>query len=251
MVNIIFKSIPVLVALILWQTLTRFNLISALYFPPPADILKELFFLLFNDPSFTYGILRSSYRLFLGLLISVPTAIIVGLAMSLSRHITFWLEPLIAVTYPIPKLAIFPLLLVIFGIDDMPKIAVIAIGIFFLVLLNTLHGLERLSKAGYFDIVTIYKIPFWKKIFHVMIKGIFPDILNGIKVGIGYGLVMVVAGEFTVSKDGIGFFMWNAWDQFRITDLYCGLFVLSLMGFIFFNTLDFIQKKFDIYKEDI
>ena len=251
MVSFIFKSIPVIVTLIIWQILSSFNFISALYFPAPSGILKELVFLLFNDHSFYYGIVRSSYRLFLGVLVSVPTAIIVGLAMSLNRYVAFWLEPLIAITYPIPKLAIFPLLLVIFGIDDMSKVAIIAIGIFYLVLLNTLHGLQRLSKIGYFDIVTIYKIPFWQKIFYVLIKGVFPDILSGIKVGIGYGLVMVVAGEFTVSQDGIGFFMWNSWDQFRITDLYCGLFVLSFMGFIFFNILDFIQKKFDIYKEDI
>ncbi len=84
-----------------------------------------------------------------------------------------------------------------------------------------------------------------------MIKGVSPDILAGIKVGIGYGLVMVVAGEFTVSRDGIGFFMWNAWDQFRITDLYCGLFVLSLMGLIFFYTLDFIDNKLHQYKEEM
>jgi ABC-type nitrate/sulfonate/bicarbonate transport system permease component len=251
MIHYLFKSLPVVVVLIVWQVLVKFELISGLYFPAPLNILKQLFFLLFNDSSFSYGIVMSSYRLFIGALVSIPSAILVALAIHLNRYIALFLEPLIAITYPIPKLAIFPLLLVIFGIEDMSKIAIIAIGIFFLVLLNTLHGLQRIAKLGYFDIVKIYKIPFLYKIFNVMIKGVFPDILTGIKVGMGYGLVMVVAGEFTVSKDGIGFFMWNAWDQFRITDLYCGLFILSLMGLIFFYTLDFIHNKFHQYREEM
>ncbi len=250
MVNFLLKSIPVVVTLIFWQLLVNLGLISGLYFPAPLNILKQIFFLFFNDYSFSYGIAMSSYRLFWGALISIPTAIIIAVSISLNRYIAFWLKPLIAITYPIPKLAIFPLLLVIFGVEDMSKIAIIAIGMFFLVLLNTLHGLQRISKIGYFDIVTIYKIPFLQKIINVMIKGALPDILSGIKVGMGYGLVMIVAGEFTVSKDGIGFFMWNAWDQFRITDLYCGLFILSLMGLIFFYCLDFIHKIFHQYEED-
>lgn len=251
MVNFLIKSIPVVVTLMFWQLLVGLDLISGLYFPAPLTILKQIFFLFFNDNSFSHGIAMSSYRLFWGALISIPAAIMVAVAISLNRYIAFWLKPLIAITYPIPKLAIFPLLLVILGVDNASKIAIIAIGMFFLVLLNTLHGLERISQIGYFDIVNIYKIPFFQKITNVMIKGAFPDILSGIKVGIGYGLVMIVAGEFTVSKDGIGFFMWNAWDQFRIIDLYAGLFILSLMGLIFFYCIDFIQKRFLQYKEEM
>ena len=133
----------------------------------------------------------------------------------------------------------------------LPKIAIIAIGIFFLVLLSTVHGVQRLSPFGYLDIVFIYKIPFWKRLFRIIIRGALPEILNGIKMGLGYGLVMVVAGEFSVSRNGIGFFMWNAWDQFRIRDLYCGLIILSLLGLFIFIVLDGIKNNLRGFKKDI
>ena len=110
---------------------------------------------------------------------------------------------------------------------------------------------RRLMSSGYFDIVKIYKIPYRAKLFRVLVRGTLPEILNGIKIGLGYGLVMVVAGEYTISRNGIGFFMWNAWDQFRIKDLYCGLVVLSALGLFFFFTLDSLQKRLKEFKTDI
>jgi len=142
-------------------------------------------------------------------------------------------------------------LLVIFGIGDAAKIAIIAIGIFFLVLFNTTQGVKRLISLGYFNIIFIYKIPYRTKISKIIFQGALPEILNGIKMGLGYGLVMVIAGEFTISKNGIGFFMWNAWDQFRILDLYCGLVVISLLGYIIFIFLERIQNRLKGFQSDI
>ena len=230
------------VILILWELLSRFKIISNIYFPAPASILLRFIYLLFQDPKFLNDILFSLKRLALGVIISVPSAIALGLSIGLNKRIARFLTPLISITYPIPKLSILPLLMILLGIGDASKIAIIAIGIFYLVLLNVIHGIQRLP-AVYFYIIKIYRIPFAKRIYSIILKGILPDILNGCKVGIGYGLIMVVASEFIAAKNGIGFFMWNAWDQFRIKDVYVGLAVFSLMGLAVFTLFDWLLSK--------
>jgi ABC-type nitrate/sulfonate/bicarbonate transport system permease component len=227
------------VILILWEFLSRLKAINNIYFPAPTHILLRFIDLLFQDPKFLSDILFSLKRLALGVIISVPSAIALGLSIGLDKRVARFFTPLISITYPIPKLSILPLLMILLGIGDISKIAIIAIGIFYLVLLNVIHGIRGLPVV-YFYIIKIYRIPFVKTIYLIILKGILPDILQGCKVGIGYGLIMVVASEFIAAKNGIGFFMWNAWDQFRIKDVYVGLAVFSLMGltvFAFFDKL--------------
>jgi ABC-type nitrate/sulfonate/bicarbonate transport system permease component len=249
--NIFLHSFSAITVLILWEIASKNNFINSLYFPAPSEVISKLFYLFFNQADFLGDIWASTYRLIMGSIISIPVALILGVAIGLNKYVDLFFKSLIAITYPIPKLAIFPLLLVIFGIGDASKIAMIAIGIFFLVLLNTIHGVERVFSSGYFDIVLIYRIPFWNKLFRVVIRGALPEILNGIKIGMGYGLVMVVAGEFSASRRGVGCFMWNAWDQFRIKELYCGLIILSLLGLIIFVVLDRIKNNLKGFKSNI
>lgn len=249
--NFLLSSFSIIILLVIWEIGSKNNLINALYFPPPSEIISRLFYLIFNKTTFLNNIWASLYRLTIGSIISIPSAIILGIAISLNKYVDLFFKNLIAVTYPIPKLAIFPLMLIIFGVGDSSKIAIIAIGIFFLVLLSTIHGVQRLFSLGYFDIIIIYKIPFWEKLFRIVIRGTLPEILNGIKMGVGYGLVMVVAGEFSVSRNGIGFFMWNAWDQFCVKDVYCGLIILSLLGLFIFIVLDGIKNNLKGFKNEI
>jgi len=244
------NSLSIVILLSLWEIAARNNWIQAVYFPPPSKIMVRLFHLFFNEPSFLNDIYASSYRLVVGSFIGIPPAIFLSLGIYLNRYIASFFNPLIAVTYPVPKLAVFPLLLIIFGIGDASKIAIIALGIFYLVLLSTTHGLKRILSTEYADIITIYKIPFWSKLIHIMIKGTLPEILNGIKMGMGYGLVMVVAGEFTVSKNGLGFLMWNAWDQFRILDIYCGLVLLSFAGLLIFVAFDKLKGTLKVFASE-
>jgi NitT/TauT family transport system permease protein len=240
MLAVIFTAPAVI--LIVWELLSYLKIISAIYFPAPGSILLRFIYLLFQDPQFSSDILFSLKRLAIGVIISVPSAIALGLFMGLNKRMDRFLTPLISLTYPIPKLSILPLLMILLGIGDISKIAIIAIGIFYLVLLNVISGIRGLP-AVYFYMIKVYRIPFSKKVRSIILKGILPDILHGCKVGIGYGLIMVVASEFIAAKNGIGFFMWNAWDQFRIKDVYVGLVVFSLMGLAIFTFFDWFLSK--------
>jgi NitT/TauT family transport system permease protein len=238
--RLIFSS-PVLLIL-LWEALSRLNLINAVYFPAPSRVFLRLVNLLVSDQLFWIDIESSLIRLTIGTAIAIPLAIAIGVGAGLSRKADRFISPLVAITYPVPKLCILPLLMIFLGIGDASKIAIIAIGIFYLVLLSVIHGIKGLPNV-YFDIAFVYRIPFLKRIFFVVLNGILPDILQGCKVGIGYGLVMVVASEFIAAKNGVGFFMWNAWDQFRIIDLYVGLAIFSMAGLGIFACFEWALSR--------
>lgn len=237
----VFLNAPAIL-LVLWELFVRFRIIDSRYFPAPVTILRRMAALLLHDPKFLSDLLFSLERLVLGTVLAVPLAITFGLIIGLNQRAARFFNPLISVTYPIPKLSILPLLMILLGIGDASKIAIIAIGTFYLVLLSVVHGIRRMPEI-YSYIVRIYKIPFFKKIYSIVLKGVLPDILYGCKIGIGYGLVMVVAGEFFAAKNGVGFFMWNAWDQFRILDVYVGLAVFSLTGLAVFAFFDGLLSK--------
>jgi len=238
-VSSIIISSPVFF-LLFWEIMVRLTLINADYFPAPSTILNQLIRNIFLNQDFQNDLVSSLWRLIIGILIACPSATALGFFIGLNKSAAAFFNPLIALTYPIPKLAILPFLMIVFGIGNASKIAIIAIGIFYLLLINVIHGIKGLPQE-YFDIMRIYRISFWQRMYAIILKGILPDIYNGCKLGIGYGLVMVVAGEFIAARNGIGFFMWNAWDQFRIVDLYVGLFVFALLGFMIFFLFDRLQ----------
>lgn len=113
----------------------------------------------------------------------------------------------------------------------------------FLQFIETNQGVRDLIKTDYLDVARVYRLSFWDRYFHVIFRGTLNHTLTGLKLGLGYGLVMVVAGEFAFSQKGLGFFMWNAWDQFRVIDLYCGLFIFAIMGIFIFYLVDKIRDN--------
>lgn len=220
-----------------WQVAAYAGWIDALYFPAPLDILARAVELVRSKPEFLQNIAHSSRRFLIAAAIAVPAGIILGVCMGLCFRLRQILSPLISFTYPLPKLAVMPFLMMFFGIGDLSKIILIGISIFYLVLLGVMHAVMAMPGV-YFDIIKVYRIGFFNRMYFVFLKGIFPDILNSCKLGLGSGVLMVLVSEFVLASNGIGFFMWNAWDHFRIKDIYVGFFVVAFIGFGLFTCFD-------------
>ncbi|MFV2054910.1 MAG: ABC transporter permease [Thiohalomonadales bacterium] len=235
------QLLPIVVLLSIWEILTRSAIIDARFFPAPSTIIH---YLLFTSPS--EGILTdigaSLFRIFWGYLLGCSLGMAFGIAMGLSARLKGMLYPLVIVTYPIPKIAILPLIMLIFGLGDLSKIIVVMIGSFFLVLMNTLHGVEGMPRI-FHDIASVYNINRWAFIKKIVFPAALPSIFTGLKLAIGYSLVIVVAAEFSGAQEGVGYLIWQSWETFSIKSMYAGLFVLGIMGLIFTFTLEWLEKK--------
>jgi len=223
-----------------WELSTRFGLLDGRFFPAPSSIFHHL---IFNSPDegIFQDIQASLSRVFWGYISGCTLGISVGIAMGLNTYIRTAFFPLVAISYPIPKIAVLPLIMLIFGIGELSKIMVVAIGSFFLVLMNTLHGVESLAKI-YHDVSSVYRIKPTSRIFRIVIPGALPAIFTGLRLAIGYSLVIVVAAEFSGADAGIGYLIWQSWETFSIKSMYAGIFVISALGFLFAISLDLLER---------
>jgi len=149
--------------------------------------------------------------------------------------------PMVAVTFPIPKLAIMPLILIIFGLGETSKIFTIAIGVFYLVLINTMAGVLNIDEI-YLDIAKNFGASPFQFYTTVAFPGALPMIFAGFKLGMGTALLLIVAAELSAAKAGVGWMVWRAYDMFDIEKMFVALITMAFLGYIFSCLLDIAEK---------
>lgn len=245
--RLLIYTISPAVLFVLWEICARIGLLDQRFFPAPSTIFYHLF-AVSPEEGIVTDVAYSVYRIFVGYFIGCSLGMMLGVGMGLSHTLRMIFYPLIIVTYPIPKIAILPLIMLIFGIGDLSKIVVVAIGSFFLVLMNTLHGVDSLAQI-YHDVAKVYKVNRRNFILKIVIPGSLPSIFTGLKLAIGYSLVIVVAAEFSGADKGIGYLIWQSWETFSIKSMYAGIFVIGVLGFVFSYTLDVLERRLVPWKD--
>ena len=240
-VRFVMLSASPIAALLLWEVCARVGWVDQRFFPAPSAIVYYLFVVSPQQGIIT-DISASLMRIFWGYSLGCFIGAALGIAMGLSKTLRMVFYPLIAVTYPIPKIAILPLIMLVFGIGELSKIVVVGIGSFFLVLMNTLHGVDSLDRI-YHDVARVYKIKQKSFILRVVLPGALPAIFTGLKLAIGYSLVIVVAAEFSGADQGIGYLIWQSWETFSIKAMYAGIFVIGALGLLFSYGLDALERR--------
>jgi NitT/TauT family transport system permease protein len=229
-----------LILLLIWEVLVRAKVLDLRFFPAPSQVLKALYELL------TTGVLLEDVRVSLvriaaGFTIGALAGLVVGLLMGVSRLIRAAGKPLFGVLYPIPKIAILPLVMLVFGIGETSKYVIVAIGVFFLVLLNTMAGVMNIDRI-YLDVGRNYGARRLDVLRRIALPGALPFIFTGIRLGWGTGLLLIVAAEFISSKSGLGYLIWNAWQTFSVDEMYAGLLTISALGLLSFAILDVLER---------
>src|SRR5262245_54037897 len=141
----LLNVISPLALLVLWEVCARFGFIDTRFFPAPSSVVSTMIEMLRTGELVTHTAV-SMQRLFCDGIVAGVTALVLGTAMGLTRPIRALFDPLIAATYPIPKSAILPLALLIFGLGEASKIFMVAVGVFFPVVINATTGVLEINK---------------------------------------------------------------------------------------------------------
>jgi NitT/TauT family transport system permease protein len=226
-------GIAVSVALLgVWELLSRSGVLDARFFPPPSRIAEQGAGFL-TDPALRGDLLHnlgvSALRLFGGFAIGALLGFVVGLAMGLYTPIRNGLDLLINATYPLPKLTLFPLMIIFFGIGDASKIALVALGTFYMLAINTASGVLH-SNPVYGDVSTAFRLPAHVRFRRIVVPAALPAILTGLRLGFGQALILVVSTEFLSANDGIGYFIWNSWQVLDVPAMFVGLAIVGIVG---------------------
>ncbi len=223
-----------------WEIAAQLNFIDVRFFPAPSSIMRALFTIaqsgeLWDNTSI------SLERLFFGFLLGGIPALVLGIVMGISRPVRAFVDPLVAATYPIPKSSILPLILLIFGLGEMSKIMMVAIGVFYPIVINSTAGVLQINRV-YIDVGKSFKANPFETFRTIALPGALPFIMTGVKLGAGLGLILIAIAEMVGAKSGIGYMIWSAWETFSVERMYVGLFVIAIIGFVMTLGLNELER---------
>jgi ABC-type nitrate/sulfonate/bicarbonate transport system permease component len=229
-----------LVLAALWEAAAWNGWIDAMLFPPPTRIAASIVTLARQDLG--RNILITTSRLLAGVLLGVIPGIVFGLCAGSMPRLLRVVDPFIAAIHPLPKIVLFPLFIVFFGIGEWAKIASIALTVFFPAMINSAAGARQISPL-YHEVIRNYGGGRVAAFRHVILPGSLPMILNGVRVAVNLGLLVTVAMEFTVVSPGIGSIVWMALQTMRIEQLYAGIVIISIIGVTLNAPIQFALRR--------
>jgi NitT/TauT family transport system permease protein len=234
-----------LVVLGIWEMLSRTQLIDPRFWPPPTTLLDTLWEQVQSGALWT-NVRISMTRVFLGFLIAAVPGVILGLAMGLYWPLRVFLMPVATALYAVPKLAVLPLVLIVFGATESAKLAIIVVSIFFLIVLNTMAGVQQIDPV-YLDVARNMGASRWKIFSTIAWPGALPAILTGFRLALGFGLLVIVGAEFLDGNkrepNGIGWYIIRSWQLFQIDDLFVGLLTVGLLAWVLNVLLDVVERQ--------
>jgi len=230
-----------LLILVLWELIVRSKLLDSRIVPAPSMILGT-FRSLVESGELLRHLADSLTRVFAGLLLGAVPGLIVGTLMGLSPMTRAVLSPVIASLYPIPKIAVFPLVMAVFGIGELSKYVLVAIAVFFFMAINSFAGVANVDRI-YWDVGRTFRVSRLRAILTIALPGALPMIVAGLRLSLGVSLLVLVSAEFVGAKSGIGFLVWNSWQVFDVEAMYVGILVIGLLGWAFFAVMDEVEKR--------
>ena len=227
--------------LLLWQLLLMAGLGDRRFIPTPSDIaLRYWQMLASGELLYHSGI--TLYRVLAGFLLGIVPGIAAGLCMAMFRPVRIFFDPLIAALFPIPKIALMPLLLLAFGFGDASKIAVVVIAVFFPVVVNTYVGASNIEKI-YWDVAKNYGASQSMIFRRIVFFGALPMIFAGLRIALAVSFIVLVAAEFVATKAGIGYLIWNSWELLQVDVMFVGIVTVGLLGLVSTVILQEIERK--------
>jgi NitT/TauT family transport system permease protein len=222
------RVVAALVLLSAWEAFTRLGWVPPLFLPSPLNVLREAVDML-RSGELVQHVAASLERLVIGFTLGAAAGVSVGLTVGCFSLAEAVGTPLIAATFPIPKIALLPLLILWLGLGEASKIAVIALGVFFPMAINTCTGVRQAD-----PLLIRAAVAFGARRASVIRKVILPSavpmIFAGLRLGAGTALLLLVAAEMIAVESGIGFLVLHAGNLMDTTKLMVGIVVLSLLG---------------------
>ncbi|MCT4599264.1 MAG: ABC transporter permease subunit [Vallitalea sp.] len=223
---------------IIWQIIAVSVNIPIL--PTPINIIHNL---IFNYSSeITIHILYSIRRIMIGLLIAIIIALPIGILAGFYKGFDKIVSPILYFTYPIPKFALLPIIMLILGIGEASKITMVVIIILFPMIVNIRDCIRSMDKEIYEPYYSIGANTYHIIIF-ITIKGILPSLFTSLRIGIGTALSVLFFAENFGTQYGIGYYIMDAWMRINYVDMYSGIILISGLGLFFFLIIDILSRR--------
>ncbi|GAB6854346.1 ABC transporter permease subunit [Asaia astilbis] len=224
------RYLSVIVLLVLWQIGAQAGLIPTRLLASPIQILETAWSLTL-DKTLPQNLLVSLGRAAAGLALGIGIGVVLALIAGLSRLGEDLVDAPMQMARTLPALALVPLFILWFGIGELPKILLVALGVKFPVYLNLYKGIRGIDPK-LLELAKTLGLSRWKTIRDIVIPGALPDLLVGIRFAVGISWLMLVVAEQVNAESGIGHMMMDAEDFLRTDIILVGLAVYAVLGLL-------------------
>jgi NitT/TauT family transport system permease protein len=228
--DLLLGLIPIALVLAIWQGIVSFGLAPPTLLPPPGHVFIRMAQQLVTE-SFDQEILATLFRLFAGFSIAVVLGIAIGLAAAVNPAINAAVRPVVRVLAPLPKVALYPALLLLLGFGHESKITLVAADALFPILLSTYYGASTVEQKLIWSAMAAGTPP-REILFKVVLPAAAPSILTGCRIGLVISCIVVFLAEMITSTDGLGHVLITAARTFQAVDMFVPLITISLLGLI-------------------
>jgi ABC-type nitrate/sulfonate/bicarbonate transport system permease component len=231
---------------IVWEYAARKA--GSIFFPAPSEILHRAATLwlsgppqrLFLSDSVFQDVIPSLFRLLGGWALAVLIGVPLGILIGRSRNLWDLVNPVLQFLRAIPGPALIPIFIILLGTESTMRVTLIAFGSVWPILLNTIEGTRTVDPVQ-LDTVQAFRIPRHARLWRIVLPAALPKIFAGMRVSLALAIILMVVSELVASTNGIGYRIQNAQIMFLLTDMWCGIVLLALIGY----TLNWLFLKFE------
>jgi ABC-type nitrate/sulfonate/bicarbonate transport system permease component len=222
-------ALPVALVL-LWEISSQQRWINPLFYPAPSDVFERTWSQLRNGDLFE-DTWATTGRLLWGFVLGTVPGLVFGVASGMSRTVRESLYPLATALYVVPRIAMLPLVLVWLGINDEARIFMVAFSVFFIVYFNALSGVEQVDRT-HVETARAFGAGRIRLATTVLLPGAAPTVFSGLRVALGFALIVIVGTEFLAANDGLGARIWQSYQIFDFPSMYGGIVAVTILGVV-------------------
>ncbi|MCD7855382.1 MAG: ABC transporter permease [Clostridiales bacterium] len=224
---ILYFALPVIL-LIIWESADLAGCLKPYTMPAPIAVVKTAIEYIQNG-KLPVNIAVSFGRVTLGFILALIGGFLIGIGAAIFKSIEIFTDFVIQILRPIPPIAWIPLAILWFGIGLESKVFIIFLGAFFPIFINTFDGIKNID-GKYFELARVYEVPKLKLITKIVIPGALPQIMTGIRLGLGNAWVCVVAAEMIGATSGVGYMLADGRSLSRPDVVILGMLIVGIIG---------------------
>jgi len=229
-VRAMFRYYPVWLLLAAWEAIARAGLVDPMFMPPFSAALRTTINELFGSGELLTHVGYSFARAGAGFGLAALVGITLGIFMGRLRAVESFVDPLISAIFPTPKLALFPLMMVLLGIGDASKVALVFLGCFFPIVINTYTGVKNVDEYFIWNART-KGANSRQVLLSVVFPAALPYIFAGLRVATSTAFLLTVASELIASNEGLGFIILYAQRSFNPELMFGAILLVATLGF--------------------
>lgn len=236
--------------LAVWEAAVRLGLTSELL-PPPTEVVSSLVVALSNpfyvvsanDAGIGIQLGTSLLRVLAGFALAMVVALPLGVLLGTSPTLSGAVDPFVQVLRPVSPLAWLPIGLALLRDSEQTAVFVIFISALWPMLLNTIAATRAVPKS-YLEVARTLRAGRWTTMRRIILPAALPNILTGLRVSMGVAWLVIIAAEMLIGGRGIGYFIWNQWNNLDLANIMVAILLVGLVGLLLDRAFGLLERRF-------